>query len=289
MAFRSNLELLGDHEYTQAHPEPSTSIPPSPTSKDNAIWMEPSRYITSAEASNLDSSLDPATQLLIDRAAASIAANMLEQLEQAALVSYQYTGNVALMQGRNNVDVYDRVVRDSFHTGLLHALSGMGGIKTPTIIIDVTGFLDGENELTAALKRSNFSLVPARLIQTSERPLTREATASFAAAFSTAVRGAFASQIEALTDIRPGELFIRQQMLHKGKHDIGENVECCLFKISEEDYRMPFDKSTLDNNAYKYVKAQTKEVADEVFKHMVAEFSIKCSTCRMYHDFKVVR
>ncbi|KAL5430032.1 hypothetical protein PMIN07_010405 [Paraphaeosphaeria minitans] len=291
---KSTGELLVDAEWEAlSHQLPSelnesTNTTTHPADKENAAWMDSSSYITSEEASATEPSLDHATQLLIDCAAASIAANMLEQLEQAALISHQYTGNIDLMQGHTAIDVYDSVVRDSFHTGLQHVLAGMGGIKTPTIVVDVSGFLDGDNELIADLKRSNFSLVPVRLIQTSQSPLTSQSTISFTAAFSIAVKNCFTSALEALTDVRPRELFARQQMLHKGKHNIGEDLDCCLFKILEDDYRMPFDKSKLDNNAYKYVIAQKKEVADDVFTHMISEFSISCGTCGVDHEFKIV-
>ncbi|KAF2447615.1 hypothetical protein P171DRAFT_441555 [Karstenula rhodostoma CBS 690.94] len=240
--------------------------------------MESASYITSEEAARTTSEqgLLPETKLLIDCAAKSIASHMLVQLEQAALVSHQYTGNEAMMQGRTSVDVYDGVVRQMFHSDVLHAFTGLAGMKTPTIIVDISAFLDGDNELTDALKRNNFSLVPVRLIQTSERPLTREATTEYAKEFSVAVKDAFSDALANAADVRPGELFVRQQMLHRGKHDIAESADCCIFKIFEEDYKMPYDRAKLDNNAYKYVQAQSKAVADGVFKHQVAEFSIKC-------------
>lgn len=308
MAFRSTLELLAEHEYAQAHPNTSTDTA-TLTDKEIAAWTMDPNYITSEDAARPTSEegLLPETKLLIDCAAKSIANNMLSQLEQAALVSHQYTGNQDLMQGTTSVEVYDRVVRDTFHTSLLHTLSGFGGIKTPTIVVDIQAFLgtstslalplirpantspDGENELTSALKRSNFSLVPVRLIQTSEYPLTREATTEYAREFSIAVSTAFTTDLAAATDVRPGELFVRQQMLHRGKHDLAASADCCLFKILEEDYKMPYDKSKLDDNTYKYVAAQSQAVADGVFKHQVAEFSIKCGTCECYHEFKVVR
>lgn len=102
--------------------------------------MESTPYITSTEAVLTDTPLAPETQLLINSAAASIAANMLDQLSQAALISHQYTGNTALMLGRKSVDVYDHVIRSAFHTGLQHTIAGLGGIKTPTIVVDIAGF-----------------------------------------------------------------------------------------------------------------------------------------------------
>jgi hypothetical protein len=130
--------------------------------------------------------------------------------------------------------------------------------------------------------------VPTRLIQRLDT-LTREASTEFATAFSLAVTSAFREGVAAAPDPRLSQIFVRQQAIHRAANGIPVEKMCCLFKILQEDFEMPYDKSKLDGCAYKYLAPQAKADADEVFKHMLCEFSITCGTCGESHDFKVVR
>jgi hypothetical protein len=307
MAFRANSEILADTENLK-DPDTETltdTLNESLTEKENKSWMMAQKYMTTEEATRTTSEkgLPAETKLLIDYVAKSIAASMLTQLEQAADVSHQYTNSKDVMYGRTSVEVFDRVVRDMFNHNLFHTL----GIHR-TIIVDIVKFIgkplsprsrlspratltdiDGENDLTAALKRNNWDLVPTRLIQKLDT-LTREASTEFANAFSLAVTSAFSEGVAAVPDPRLSQIFVRQQAIHRGTNDIPPEKVCCLFKILEEDFEMPYDKSKLDGHSYKYLAPQSKAEADTVFKHMLCQFSIKCSTCGgKSHEFKVVR
>jgi len=109
----------------------------------------------------------------------------------------------------------------------------------------------------------------------------------FAKEFGTTCKAVF---LEVMTDPRVRELFVREQLMHREEHGMDPKEPCCLLKMLEEDYNMPFDKSKLDNNDYKLGSTpHTKAVADGVFKHMLVEFGIKCGACGGSHEFKVVR
>lgn len=62
-----------------------------------------------------------------------------------------------------------------------------------------------------------------------------------------------------------------------------------MFRLLEEDYRMPVDKGKLDDNGYKFVRAQSREVAGRVRKFEVGGFGVRCAGCGGWHEVRVVR
>ncbi|KAL1607849.1 hypothetical protein SLS60_002787 [Paraconiothyrium brasiliense] len=264
-----------------------------------------SPYMTSEEAARLTSEqgLHPDTKLLIECSVKSITNNMLTQLKQAAEVSHQFTNSEDIMHGREVAHVVDHVVQEVFGQNITHRLA----IKRK-VIIDIFEFIgksfgfeyfdgrsdlgtDTDNERFKPLHRANWTLVPGRLIQRLDH-VTHEASMEFAKEFCNALKEAFLDGIKAkmAEDVRIRDIFVHQQAVHRQAHGMAPHHPCCILKMLEEDYEMPFDKSKLDNNNYTIsdpprVKANT----DNVMKHEVKEFSIKCGVCGGFHLLRVVR
>ncbi|KAJ4353392.1 uncharacterized protein N0V89_005121 [Didymosphaeria variabile] len=257
------------------------------TSEAETDWiadMTP-RYMTSEMAASTSSEqgLLPETKLLIECSAKFITSNMLTQLGQATDISHQYTSNPDYMNGKQPVDVLHQVIHDAFRGNLTHRF----GIKR-TIIIDISGFIDPENPLFKALSRTNWSLVPSRLIQKIDRPISREASRLFALEFCNLLKDTFIEGIKAkgLVDVRIREIFRHEQIMHRAAHGKAEGSPCCILKMLEEDYDMAFDKGKLDNNNY---TVEPRLKPSPVFKHQIVDFGIKCEICSGEHEFKVVR
>ena len=68
----------------------------------------------------------------------------------------------------------------------------------------------------------------------------------------------------------------------------------CFFHLSEQSYQFPLDTSKFDANKEPYdpnfkTPLPNKAEVDNVFKHELAQFTIKCTVCGGLHDLKVVR
>ena len=114
----------------------------------------------------------------------------------------------------------------------------------------------------------------------------------FSDVLTMAVKSALEQEMNSIRDHRVRQMFDRQQLLYLCEHQMNVAAPVCLFHLMEQNYEFPFDKSKLDANSVPFGTKQiipTKAEAAKVFKHELANFSIKCSVCGKYHAFKVVR
>lgn len=116
----------------------------------------------------------------------------------------------------------------------------------------------------------------------------------FAKELTTACKTIFMEHMAAAEDIRVRQLFVREQMMHRDAHGMDPSQSCCIFKLLEEDYHMPYDKckgngGDVKHGSSKGVGSQSKGLIGGMVGHMIVEFGIKCRACGGYHEFKVVR
>ncbi|KAJ4296773.1 hypothetical protein N0V90_006821 [Kalmusia sp. IMI 367209] len=194
------------------------------------------------------------TLLLIDLIAKAISSCMILQLAQASNMMHQTAAA--------GIHVHQAQLERTpvLHPQPVHTL----GIR-PTIIVDISNFI-GSGNAAPGLRAVNTALVPTRLIQLTEIPVTRQASKEFTNELHKVVKATLLDDVKSEGD-QVTQALARELNLHKQRHHMEDSESCCIFKLLEEDYQYP-------NHAGR------KEVAN---------FGLKCGVCNGRHEIKVFR